>query len=146
MRGYTDIMACAEVLNGNGTKVTTEEGIHALWQPKSPSDEPHWYLRISVMNDHEIRGDCPNRLFLFKSQKSLTRAAEKIDTMFGDAVTIRKCGINFPNAMGGRVNDGRCEHITIDYDSNSPGAVGWQNFLSQLTELEAGWERDANSQ
>jgi len=68
MRGYNDIMAYAEFVNGNGSKYTSETTPHTLWQPKSnpnfPAPEPQWYLRVSALKDHDRRGDCPNRLFV----------------------------------------------------------------------------------
>jgi len=68
MRGYNNIMAYAEILNGNGTKIISETTPHTLWQPKPnqnlASAEPLWYLRVSAMKDHDMRGDCPNRLFV----------------------------------------------------------------------------------
>ena len=58
---------------------------------------------------------------------------------------IRKCGITFPDAMGGRVNDGRSEHITIDYDSEAANAIGWGEFLRRLESLEGEWTRERMS-
>jgi len=75
----------------------------------------------------------------FKSQEDLTTAANQLEAMFENAVQIKKCGITFPDAMGGRVNDGRCEHITIEYDSDEPNAIGWKEFLKKLEGLEAEW-------
>jgi len=69
----------------------------------------------------------------------LTRAANQLEATFENVVVIGKCGINFPDAMGGRVNDGRCEHITIEYDSDAPNAIGWKEFLQKLGELERQW-------
>ena len=37
------------------------------------------------------------------------------------------------------MNDGRCEHITIAYDSDAPGAMGWGDFLEKLKKMEAEW-------
>jgi len=142
-------MSSTEILNGNGEKVALNNTQHTLWQPKphtgSEISEPLWYLRVSILKDHDGRGDCPSRRFAFKSLHHLTHAANQLEGMFGSTLDIRKCGIEAPDAMGGRVNDGRSEHITIEYDSDAAGAVGWQDFMSRLTGLEAEWEHEGMS-
>ena len=47
--------------------------------------------------------------------------------------------------MGGRVDNGRQEHITIEYDSDAAGAIGWQDFMARLTTLETEWEHERTS-
>jgi len=47
--------------------------------------------------------------------------------------------------MGGRVNDGRSENITIEYESDSAGELGWKEFLHQLTILEDEWDHEGMS-
>ncbi len=65
----------------------------------------------------------------------LTHAANRVEAAFSDTFDIKKCGCETPNGMGERVNDGRCEHITIDYDSES-AKEGWKEFMARLTALE----------
>lgn len=40
--------------------------------------------------------------------------------------------------MGGRVNDGRSENITIEFDSDV-SEESWTEFLARLKELEDEW-------
>ena len=54
---------------------------------------------------------------------------------------MRKCGCNSPDAMGGRVNDGRCENITIEYETETV-KEGWKQFTGRLKVLEDEWEHE----
>lgn len=47
--------------------------------------------------------------------------------------------------MGGRLNDGRTENVTIEYDSDIGGHGGWQNFLGTLKRLEDEWDHEGMS-
>lgn len=70
MKGYSGVMtlsACSTCdLHGNGEKVQIENK-HCLWQPKNtgePKEEPMYHLRVSVLKDQEVRGDCQSRRFV----------------------------------------------------------------------------------
>jgi len=79
----------------------------------------------------------------FKSLHHLTHAANELEAAFGTEfnVEFKKCGIETPDAMGGRVNDGRTENITVEFDSES-AKVNWAQFLGRLRGLEDGWEHE----
>jgi len=47
--------------------------------------------------------------------------------------------------MGGRVNDGRSENITIEYDSGAKDTLAWKDFLGTLTTLEDEWDHEGMS-
>jgi len=145
MRGYTGVMNnVVSDLNGNGEKVhPADMSSHTLWQPHGHDaiKEPLYHLRVSVLKDSEGRGDCPARVFSFKSLHHLTHAANRLDAAFGGAFDIRKCGVETPDAMGGRVNDGRSENITIEFDSGT-SPEGWKDFLARLKTLEDEWEHE----
>lgn len=150
MRGYSGIMATTDTnnvqLNGNGTKVHLKAPKHTLWTPTSSgtaTPEPLWYLRVSVLKDQEGRGDCPSRRFAFKSLHHLTHATNQLDATFGSTLEVRKCGVEKPDAMGGRVNDGRSENITIEYDTEAKGTLPWQDFLAKLRALEDEWDHES---
>lgn len=71
MRGYSDIMNTSDnpsvELHGNGQRVTLpheEVGAHTLWKQNSSTRTPIWHLRVTVLKDGDIRGDCPNRIFV----------------------------------------------------------------------------------
>jgi hypothetical protein len=49
------------------------------------------------------------------------------------------------DAMGGRMNDGRTENITIEFDSDVGGNGGWKAFLGRLKKLEDGWDHEGMS-
>ncbi|QSZ31505.1 hypothetical protein DSL72_001072 [Monilinia vaccinii-corymbosi] len=147
MRGYSDIMNTSDDpsvnLHGNGQKVALpheEVGAHTLWKPISPPSTPIWHLRVTVLKNGDARGDCPNRIFSFKTLEDVTRAISQIETAFGNTFELRKCGIDSPDAMGGRVNDGRSENITIEFDSNV-AKESWTEFLARLRALEDEWLR-----
>jgi len=152
MRGYFGIMSSSDSssveLNGNGEKVHIESKTkHTLWQPKTEGlevKEPMWHLRVSVLKDQEGRGDCPSRTFAFKSLHHLTHAANQLEGAFSATFDIRKCGLDTPDAMGGRVNDGRCENITIEFDSDTSKS-GWTEFLATLKGLEDEWDHESLS-
>lgn len=72
----------------------------------------------------------------------LTHAANQLETAFRDSFTINKCGVSTPDAMGGRVNDGRSENVTIEFDSDT-SSEGWSAFLARLTALEDEWDHEA---
>lgn len=150
-------------LNGNGQKVCLENR-HHLWEPKSPiqpQEEPLWHLRVSVLKDQEGQGDCPGRYFVcsiygtslccllcankrkqtFKSMHHLTHAANQLESAFREEFDIRKCGCDHPDAMGGRVNDGRSENITIEFETET-AKEGWKQFLGRLKVLEDEWEHE----
>jgi len=131
--------------NGNGEKVSIQNTAkHILWQPRNegtPKQEPLWHLRVSVLKDQEGRGDVPSRRFAFKSMHHLTHAANQLEAAFGDIFELRKCGVELPDAQGGRVNDGRSENITIEFDSEK-SKLGWTAFLEKLGALEDEWERE----
>jgi len=132
-------------LNGNGQKVYFESSKHMLWQPKNTGlkvEEPLWHLRVSVLKDREGRGDCPSRRFAFKSLHHLTHAANQLEAAFGQTFDIRKCGVEVPDAMGGRINDGRSECVTIEFESDTAIST-WEDFLGKLKALEDEWEREA---
>jgi hypothetical protein len=133
-------------LNGNGEKVKLENAAkHLLWQPRNdgtPKQEPLWHLQVSVLKDQEGRGDAPSRRFAFKSMHHLTHAANQLESAFSDTFELRKCGVETPDAQGGRVNDGRSENITIEFDTKT-AKNGWSEFLTSLRDLEDEWEREA---
>jgi len=140
------LSACSSCdLHGNGEKVQLEDK-HCLWQPKNTAevkDEPLWHLRVSVLKDQEARGDCQSRRFAFKSLHHLTHAANQLDAAF-KTFDIKKCGVESPDAMGGRVNDGRSENITIEFDSDT-SPESWKTFLGRLKSLEDQWEHECMS-
>jgi len=133
-------------LHGNGEKVHLENK-HCLWTPRKTdeSKEPLWHLRVQVLKDHEGRGDAPGRIFAFKSLHHLNHAASQLEAAFSDIYDIRmkKCGVETPNAMGDRVNDGRCENITIEFDSET-ATQGWEQFLEKLKHLEDEWANEGH--
>lgn len=135
---------CSCDFNGNGEKVHIEDK-HCLWQPKNThlKEEPLWHLRVLVLKDQEARADAPGRKFQFKSKHHLTHATNQLEAAFGDAFDMRKCGVETPDAMGGRVNDGRCENVTIEYESEK-AAVGWAEFLGKLKALEDEWDHEGH--
>lgn len=49
-----------------------------------------------------------------------------------------------PDAMGGRVNDGRSENITIEFESDK-SPESWKEFLARLKSLEDEWEHEGMS-
>ncbi|KAA8572213.1 hypothetical protein MFRU_060g00110 [Monilinia fructicola] len=145
MRGYSDIMNTSDnpsvELHGNGQRVTLpheEVGAHTLWKQNSSTRTPIWHLRVTVLKDGDIRGDCPNRIFSFKTLEDVTRAINQIEAAFGNTFELKKCGIDSPDAMGGRVNDGRSENITIQFDSDV-AKEPWNEFLVRLRGLEDNW-------
>lgn len=151
MRGYSNIMSSNDnisiSLNGNGEKVITPQELkHTLWQPKATGGvkEPLWHLRVSVLKDSEGRGDCPSRTFAFQSLHHLTHAVNQLDAAFGSAFDVKKCGIDTPDAMGGRVNDGRSENITIEFDSDA-STEGWPAFMVKLKALEDEWVHESET-
>lgn len=75
----------------------------------------------------------------------LTHAANQLENAFSSTFEIRKCGVETPDAQGGRVNDGRSENITIEYDSAS-AKEGWKAFLEKLNALEDEWEHEAKNE
>jgi hypothetical protein len=147
MRGYFGIMAensCE--LNGNGEKVKIENPAeHMLWQPRNDGalkQEPLWHLRVSVLKDQEGQGDAPSRRFAFKSMHHLTHAVNQLESAFSDTFELRKCGVETPDAQGGRVNDGGTVNITIEFDTET-AKQGWSKFLKTLGDLEDEWQREA---
>jgi hypothetical protein len=56
---------------------------------------------------------------------------------------MRKCGVETPDAMGGRVNDGRCANVTIEYESETAKG-GWKEFLAKLNALEDEWDHEGH--
>ncbi|KAF5874050.1 uncharacterized protein Bfra_004056 [Botrytis fragariae] len=142
MRGYSDIMnASDKELHGNGQKVDFPHenmGAHTLWKQNSEGTTPIWHLRVTVLKNSDARGDCPNRIFAFKTLEEVTRAINQVEAAFGNTFELKKCGIDSPDAMGGRVNDGRSENITIEFDSNAT-RESWAEFLARLKELEDEW-------
>lgn len=56
---------------------------------------------------------------------------------------MKKCGLEMGDAMGGRVNDGRTENITIEFDSDIGSNGGWKNFLGTLKQLEDEWDHES---
>ena len=72
----------------------------------------------------------------------LTHAANQLEQAFSNTFEIRKCGVDTPDAQGGRVNDGRSECVTIEFDSET-ATEGWKEFLEKLQTLEDEWEREA---
>jgi hypothetical protein len=150
MRGYFGIMGsqdCSCNVNGNGEKVHFENK-HCLWTPPrtdSPKEEPMWHLRVSVLKDQEAQGDAPSRRFAFKSMHHLTHAANQLEAAFRDSFEMKKCGVSTPDAMGGRVNDGRSENVTIDFNSDESTET-WSNFLARLKVLEDEWDREGHKE
>jgi hypothetical protein len=152
MRGYYGIMSSSDSstvdLHGNGEEVHLENK-HCLWTPKNTGEckEPLWHLRVQVLKDQEGRGDCPSKKFAFKSLQHLTHAANQLEAAFSETydITMKKCGVETPNAMGDRVNDGRCENITIEFDSEASKA-GWSEFLQKLRGMEEEWEQEERHQ
>ena len=71
----------------------------------------------------------------------LTHAANQLESAFSQTFELRKCGVEMPDAQGGRVNDGRSENITIEFDSDTSKG-GWTEFLKTLRALEDEWERE----
>lgn len=74
----------------------------------------------------------------------LTHAANQLDAAFGQTLDIKKCGVETPDAMGGRVNDGRSENITIEFESDT-SPESWKDFLARLKSLEDEWEHEGMS-
>ncbi|KAF7879892.1 uncharacterized protein EAF02_007529 [Botrytis sinoallii] len=142
MRGYSDIMnASDKELHGNGQRVDLPHenmGAHTLWKQNSERTTPIWHLRVTVLKNGDARGDCPNRVFAFKTLEDVTRAINQVEAAFGNTFELKKCGIDSPDAMGGRVNDGRSENITIEFDSNVT-RESWAEFLARLKGLEDEW-------
>ncbi|RDL30153.1 uncharacterized protein BP5553_10431 [Venustampulla echinocandica] len=126
-------------LNGNGGKVEIQNTDH-LWeqQNKQTKGEPLYYLVVTALKDQEAQGDCSTQRFEFQSLRHLTNAVDQIEAGFGGTVALRKCGGELPDAMGGRVNDGRCENVTIEFDSNT-AQEGWDKFLLRLRGMEKEW-------
>jgi len=150
MRGYFGIMGstdCSCNLNGAGEKVHFENK-HCLWTPPrtdSPKEEPLWHLRVSILKDQEVRGDAPSKRFAFKSMHHLTHAANQLEAAFRDSFEMKKCGVETPNAMGDRVNDGRSENVTIEFDSDS-SSESWSDFLARLKVLEDEWDHEGHKE
>ncbi|TVY30139.1 hypothetical protein LHYA1_G001097 [Lachnellula hyalina] len=145
MRGYSSIMSSTDssttALSGNGQKVCLENN-HHLWEPKiSTATEPLWHMRVLVLKDQEGQGDCPGRYFTFKSKHHLTHAANQLEEAFREKFGIRKCGCDSPDAMGGRVNDGRCQNFTIEYETET-ASEEWRQFTERLRRLEDEWEHE----
>ncbi|PQE08375.1 hypothetical protein CJF32_00002550 [Rutstroemia sp. NJR-2017a WRK4] len=117
LRGYSDIMHSDEnmvVLDGSGQKVDLPHANpHHLWEQQNQlgTKTPVWHLRVTVLKDQEARGDCPPHIFAFPSLEQLTRAVNQIEAAFGETFDLKKCGIETPDAMGGRVNDGRMSNV-----------------------------------
>jgi hypothetical protein len=67
-------------LHDNGSEVLFEKSdsntkVHTLWQPKPNGElraEPLWHLRVNVLKDGDVRGDCPSRSFVRTSNVSPT--------------------------------------------------------------------------
>lgn len=136
-------------LNGNGQPVSIPHTPkHTLWTPPASgtaTPEPLWHLRVCVLKDAEGMGDCPNRRFDFKSRHHLTHASNQLEEAFGNKFEFKKCGLEMGDAMGGRVNDGRTENITIEYNSDIGGNGGWKAFLAKLKQLEDEWDHEGVS-
>lgn len=81
----------------------------------------------------------------FKSLHHLTHAANQLRGAFGKTFNLNTCGVETPDAMGGRVNDGRSENITIEYQSDAEGAQNWKTFLVELQRLEDEWDHEGMS-
>ena len=136
-----------------------------LWQPKPTNgeviSEPVYHLRVYVLKDGEGTGDCPNRRFVslvsaclwlgehcpnliwmqsFKSLHHLTHATNRLEEAFGKSFEMNTCGLDKGDAMGGRLNDGRTENITIEYNSNVGANGGWKAFVDNLKKLEDEWD------
>lgn len=75
----------------------------------------------------------------------LTHAANQLEAAFRDSFEIKKCGVETPDAMGGRVNDGRCENVTIDFNSDT-STESWKDFLARLTVLEDEWDHEGHQE
>jgi len=135
------------MMNEGGKVFCGNAAVHSLWQPKGGGhsgevmEELLYHLRISVLKDMEERGDCPARTFAFKSLHHLTHATNQLEAAFSETCDIRKCGGEAPDAMGGRVNDGRFECMTIEFDSEA-AREGWREFMARLKGLEDEWEHE----
>ncbi len=75
----------------------------------------------------------------------LTHAANQLEAAFRDSFEIKKCCVETPDAMGGRVNDGRSENVTIDFDSET-ASESWEQFLARLKTLEDEWEHEGHQE
>lgn len=75
----------------------------------------------------------------------LTHAANQLEAAFRDSFDIKKCGVETPNAMGDRVNDGRTENVTIEYESDT-AKEGWLPFLARLKKLEDEWDFEGHGE
>lgn len=75
----------------------------------------------------------------------LTHAANQLEAAFRDSFEMKKCGIETPDAMGGRVNDGRSENVTIDFNSDE-ATESWSNFLARLKTLEDEWDHEGHKE
>jgi hypothetical protein len=82
----------------------------------------------------------------FKSLHHLTHATNQLEEAFGKLFELKKCGLEMGDAMGGRLNDGRTENITIEYDSDVGSSGGWKKFVEKLTMLEDEWVHEATKQ
>ena len=71
----------------------------------------------------------------------LTHAANQLESAFSATFELRECGVETPDAQGGRVNDGRSENITIEFDTET-AKEGWSEFLKRLSDLEDEWQRE----
>ncbi|TAQ87579.1 hypothetical protein B7494_g4084 [Chlorociboria aeruginascens] len=120
---------------------------HTLWQPHGdhPTQAPQWHLHVNVLKDQEGRGDCPPRTFAFKSLHHLTHAANQLEATLGSDMQMNRCGVQNPDAMGGRINDGRTENITIEYDSEKENEDGWKEFLAKIKRLEDEWDHEGKT-
>ena len=71
--------------------------------------------------------------------QELQQATTQLEAAFIDVFCIRKCGVDAPDAMGGRVNDGRSENVTIQFKTEATTS-GWEDFLARLQRIESEWK------
>lgn len=74
----------------------------------------------------------------------LTHASNQLEAAFGASFDLRKCGMETPDAMGGRVNDGRSANVTIEFESDT-AQTRWVDFLLQLKALEDEWDLESQT-
>jgi hypothetical protein len=80
---------------------------------------------------------------LFKSLHHLTHATNQLEDAFSKKFEMKKCGLGMGDAMGDRVNDGRTENVTIEFNSEIAEHGDWKSFLGSLKRLEDEWDHEA---
>jgi len=119
---------------------------HHLWEPAAADnrEEPLYRLRVSVLKDKEAQGDCPSRVFTFKTLTHVIHASDQITETFGKSFsgyTVKNLGMDIPEAGEQNVEDGRTQALTIEFDSVGANET-WKEFLARLVAAERRWMKD----